>query len=424
LRRTALTFPAIVIKRIAHFVDLIWEHRDPLPVRDWSERCRCLRHLCLVSKGYRECVTPFLYREISLTLNDERRLSALVSVLKHSTTKSRLFLLEPSGYGSYTQVILIGIWSTMRQSDLAVGVRNLTDRLPGLQLIQIHPYTNTKPTVELSSLTTLALMDIDVAILFDHISTLQALESFQRLSISACHDSTPSRRPLQGPLPNIYLPNLLEISFYASSGSAEIEPFTTISTWTMPRLGYLDFTDFNSSISTLLDFFKLLSTHGPQLQYLQLTSRHLQEQDISTLLALCSGLRSLDIDSRVSHLILSASHARLEKIRLRSRLDSMTNNGVNVAAANALKSLRTNAETSFPKLIKAEITFPLGGFQPRYVMASFRTGDTFITLHDGGKTYRLLDGQAGVVGACFGQVVDCADFFGFGYLSILLEVPS
>jgi hypothetical protein len=420
LRRTALTFPTIIVKRIAHFVDIMWSDNSLRSLLTWQERCQCLRHLCLVSRAWRECATPFLYRDLRLVLKDGWPLSALIYGLDSSTTKSPFSSQELAGYGGCTRIICLTIVpDDMRPSDKAVGIRNLTERLPGLRLVHILPYRNFHRIVELPSLTTLTLEGVDIAILFDHRPTLQALESIQRLSIEYCNDSALSSRSLREPLPRVYLPNLLEISFSENYTAANIEPFATISTWTMPRLRSLDFRDSRTSpTSLLLDFFKLLSTHGPQLWSLTLKSTHLQEQDISTLLALCSGLHSLDINSPVSLSILSASHARLERIGLHYNLPLMIDNPMDVAA-DASKSLRIKAQVSFPKLIEAECIVTTSnvywyGFLD--AAASFRAGDTFITLRDGGgKTYRLFDGQAGLVGACFGQVFDCADFVTFGF---------
>jgi hypothetical protein len=411
LRRTILTFPITVIKRIAHYVDVMWEYGFITSALTWGERCRCLRHLCLVSQAYRECVTPFLYREIRLILNNGRPLSALMAALDSSSTKPPFSPLEPAGYGSYTQFISLGIGSNaIRQYDVAVGVRNLTDRLPGLRLVHIHSYVNFEPTVELSSLTTLTLEQVDLAILFDHRPTLLVLESLQRLLIYSCYDGGSFSRSLREPLRNVYLPNLLEISFHGDDYSQENKPFTTISTWTMPRLRSVHFKDFHDTTSPLLDIFEVLSTHGHQLQSLTLTNPRLQEEDISTLLALCSCLRSLDIDCNVSLFTFSASHARLEKIRVRSWpiLDSMTDSGMNVAV-DALKSLMINAKTSFPKLIEAKVIlfiFNTGASHDATLL--FYTGDAFLTIRYQSKTYKLFDGTD-FVGAYVGHVVDCTD---------------
>jgi hypothetical protein len=139
LRRTALTFPTNVIKRIVHFVDITWSTSflDSLP--SWQERCQCLRHLCLASRAFRECATPFLYREIRLVLNDGRPLSALISTLDSSTTTFPLAAQEPAGYGSYTRFIFLSSTEgAIPQADFAVGIRNLTGRLLGLRLAYIY----------------------------------------------------------------------------------------------------------------------------------------------------------------------------------------------------------------------------------------------------------------------------------------------
>jgi hypothetical protein len=430
LRRTSFTFPTTVFKRIVHFVDITWGriHFDSLPT--WEERCKCLRHLCLVSTAYRTCVTPILYRAIWLDMGEPWRLPALLSSLESSTTKALLSPQEADGYGVCTEMLTLPIPEKgPYQRNISVRVRDVLSKLPGLRLLNIDSYMTPATSFELPSLTTLTLSRVDLAILFDHIPTLQALESFQRLSISACHDSTPSRYSLQEPLPKVYLPNLLEISFYAGTASAKIKPFTTISTWTMPRLGSLHFREtpvVAASGSLLLDFFTLLQTHGRHLQYLTLACTHLREQDISTLLALCSGLHSLHIDSPVSLFLLSTSHAHLERIRVRSGLTvrSMSYRNTSVAV-DALESLKLKAGIAFPKLSYAEIIVGFSGdIRYRSATVSLRTGDRSITGRCEGKTYTLSDGQSDFSGAYFGQAVDCADFAAFGCLSTPLEVNS
>jgi hypothetical protein len=248
------------------------------------------------------------------------------------------------------------------------------------------------------------------------------LESRQHLSIDSCYDSGPSSRPLREPLPRVYLPNLLDISFYGGVDHVHTEPFATISTWTMPRLRSLYFREFQDiSTSPLLDFFKLLSTHGSQVQYLRLTCMYLQAQDISNLLTLCTDLRSLELGCEVSLFEVSASHARLEKIKAEHwpTPSPMSDSPMNLAV-HPLKSLKLTAEKSFPKLVEAELivhAFEVDGFHD--ATGSFRIGDTFITFYNGDKAYRLFDGETDFVGAYFGQAVDCADLdFGYLYLEV------
>jgi hypothetical protein len=423
LRHTTLTFPAHVVKRIAHFVDITCEHEFTRRTR-WEERCQCLRHLCLVSRAYRECTAPFLYRAIRLDLRTPQCLLRLISTLDRSTTASLLSLQEPSGYGSCTQFIFLNIaQNAMRQSDLAIGIRNLTDRLPRLRLAHIHAYPGFEPVAELSSLNTLTLELVDLAILFDHIPALRTLESFQRLSIIGCYDDGFSSRSLRESPPRLYLPNLLEISFREDSYG--IGTFVTLSTWTMPHLRSLHFREpeiFANSL--LLEFFKFLETHGPQLHHLTWACTYLRQQDLSSTIALCSGLRSLDIVGSVSFSELPASHTHLEKIRVNLGRDQLSMNrsqeNAQVSsfmklfdrdtwentALRTLQSLKPKIEMSFPKLLEAEIALDIvDGIKLQSTKASFRTEDTFITFCDGSKTYRLFDGQADIVGAYFGQAV-------------------
>ena len=388
-------------------------------------RCQCLCHLCLVSRAYRECVTPFLYRDIRLNLRMPQCLFSLIATLDSIPTKSLLDPREPSGYGSCTKFIAIDIaQNAMHQSDLAVGIRNLIDRLPGLQLVQIHGSHYVGQAKEISPLSTLTLERVDIAILFDHKPALQVLESLQRLSIGSCYDSTLGR-PLRTPLSRIYLPGLLEISLRQSVNLAIINPFTTMSTWEMPRLRSLHVEDnILANYSLLLGFFKLLQTHGSQLQSLALTSRHLQKQDISNVLTLCTDLRSFYIDTPVSIFAFSASHARLEKIKVThwSLTQGKSDSPMSIAV-RTLMILKLKAVMSFPKLIEAEL-MARGSLMYGHVTGFFRTADAFITFRDDyDKTYRLFDQEAELVGAYFGQGVDCADFVAFGYLSIP-EVPS
>jgi hypothetical protein len=221
----------------------------------------------------------------------------------------------------------------------------------------------------------------------------------------------------------VHLPNLLEISYHGGP-LVQSKPFGTISTWRMQRLRSLRFANGpDTATLPLLDFFKLLQTHGPYLQYLKLTSPYLREQDISNLLVLCTDLRSLNVDSGVSLFTLSASHERLEKIRVDPglQLDVRPYHRMDITV-DAVKNLKLKARTSFPRLIEAKVIVN-DGFVHNATL-SFRTGDTFLTLRHRSKIYRVFDGQTDFVGAYFGQAVDCTDFVAIGYLFIPLEVPS
>jgi hypothetical protein len=348
---------------------------------------------------------PFLYRTIWLDLEDPQLRPVLLSSLESSSTKALLSPQEPDGYGVCTEMLTLSIPETgPYQRSISVGIRDLVDKLPGLRRLNIEPYITLDTSLELPSLKTLTLNRVDLSILFDHIPTLQALESLQRLSITSCDDRASSSRPSQQPLPRVYFPNLLEISFSRGYTLVDIKPFTTISTWTMPRLRSIHFrVDIAIDGSPLFDLFNLLRTHGPQLHSLTLTT-YLQEQDISTLLTLCNGLRSLDIESSVSLCALFASHAHLEKIKVKSGLAVRSMNDLDmIIAVDALKSLKLRARVSFPKLSKAELNvLVFAGGSHRNSTVSFSTGDEFITFSDEGKIYRLFDGQAEFVGAYFG----------------------
>jgi hypothetical protein len=176
----------------------------------------------------------------------------------------------------------------------------------------------------------------------------------------------------------------------------------TISTWIMPRLRSLYFREFPViAISLLLDFFTLLRSYGPHLQYLTLECTYLRREDISTLLALCSGPRSFDTDSQYPLFIPFVSGARLERIRVRSMLVlESPSASVMKVAVKALRSFKIDARTSFPKLIEAEFIAVIPtGLVYRDMTASIRRADAFITFRYRGNTYRLLDGATRFVGA-------------------------
>jgi hypothetical protein len=229
------------------------------------------------------------------------------------------------------------------------------------------------------------------------------------LSIDTCYDSASSSRPLRQSLPRVYLPNLLEISYRGDGSSVESKPFTTISTWTMSSLRSLHFSETPLMATSLLyDLFKLLPTHGSQLQHLTFTSTHLREDDISKILTVCTDLRSLEIDSPISLFALSASHAGLEKIRISPWLvlDLMSDRRMDVVV-DALKSLKLKAKTSFPRLIEVDIILDIssGVIYPP-AKASFRTAEASIIFRDGTKIYNLFDGRTDLVGAYCVQVID------------------
>jgi hypothetical protein len=114
-----------------------------------------------------------------------------------------------------------------------------------------------------------------------------------------CYGSARSMRPLQSLVPRVYLPNLLGISFIEPDPTiamvAVAQLFASISTWTMPGLRSLEYSETSAFFDAICVRFKFLQIYGSQLRHLTFKCRTLAGQGTSDIFVLCRGLRSLDV---------------------------------------------------------------------------------------------------------------------------------